>query len=91
MLSFVHALRPAGTAATGRDLSRGAACLLGLFYCSSALADQWYTGATNVVPPNQWIVAIDASATATSNQTDFVYGAATIALGGGSSSRAGSA
>jgi hypothetical protein len=89
MLSFVHALRPAGTAATGRDLSRGAACLLGLFYCSSALADQWYTGATNVVPPNEWIVAIDASATATSNQTPFGYAAATIAVGGGTLQQSG--
>jgi hypothetical protein len=90
MLVLEHSLRrAAGVTATGRDLSRGVAYLLGLFYCSSALADQWYTGATNVVPPNQWIVALDASATTTSNQTPFGYAAATIAVGGGTLQQSG--
>jgi hypothetical protein len=90
MLLFVHSLRrAAGTTVTRYGLSHAVAYLLGLCTCGSALAEDWYTGATNVVPANQWIVAIDASATATSTQTQFVYSAATIAVGGGTLQQSG--
>jgi len=65
-----------GSAATECSLSTTAAFLLGLFCCGSALADDWYAGADRVVPKNEWIVAIDASTTLTTNQSQFTYGAA---------------
>jgi len=49
---------------------------------SAAFAQQWYMPPAAVVPPTDWLVAIDVSGTATSNHTDFVYGATTFALGG---------
>jgi hypothetical protein len=51
--------------------------------CSSAVfAQQWYVAPAAVVPPTDWLVAIDVSGTAASNHTDFLYGATTFALGG---------
>jgi hypothetical protein len=83
MFSFVRSLRrAAGSRATEIGLRPAVACLVGLSCSGAALADDWYTGATRVVPNDQWIVAVDASATATSNQSQFLYGAATFALGG---------
>jgi hypothetical protein len=83
MLSFVRpSRRAAGLRATESSLPAAVACLVGLSCSGAALADDWYTGATRVVPNDQWIVAVDASATATSNQSQFLYGAATFALGG---------
>jgi len=49
---------------------------------SAALAQQWYVTPSAVVPPTNWLVAIDVSGMATSNHTDFLYGATTFALGG---------
>jgi Cellulose biosynthesis protein BcsS len=50
--------------------------------CSNVvLAQQWYVAPAAVVPPTDWLVAIDVSGTATSNHTDFLYGATTFALG----------
>jgi hypothetical protein len=72
-----------GTTATESGLSAAAASLLGLFCCGSALADDWYAGAGRVVPTDEWIVAIDASTTFTTNQSQFAYAAGTIAVGGG--------
>ena len=48
----------------------------------AAIAQQWYVAPAAVVPPTDWLVALDVSGTATSNHTDFLYGAATFALGG---------
>ena len=36
-----------------------------------------------MVPRDEWIVAIDASTTLTTNQSQFTYGAATVAVDGG--------
>jgi Cellulose biosynthesis protein BcsS len=83
MSSLVRVLPNApGTTATEGGLSAAAASLLGLFCCGSALADDWYAGAARVVPKDEWIVAIDASTTLTTNQSQFAYAAGTIALGG---------
>jgi hypothetical protein len=71
-----------GTAATECGLSTAAAALLGLVCGGSALADDWYAGAARVVPADEWIVAIDASTTLTTNQSQFAYAAGTIAVGG---------
>jgi cellulose biosynthesis protein BcsS len=35
-----------------------------------------------VIPPNEWIVAIDASTTLTTNRSQFAYAAGTIAIDG---------
>jgi hypothetical protein len=83
MSSLARQLRCAcGTTATGCGLSTAAASLLGFVCCSSALADDWYAGAARVVPRDEWIVAIDASTTLTTNQSQFAYVAGTIAVGG---------
>jgi hypothetical protein len=71
-----------GTAATECGLSTAAAALLGLVCGGSALADDWYAGAARVIPVDEWIVAIDASTSLTTNQSQFAYGAGTIAVGG---------
>jgi hypothetical protein len=42
-----------------------------------------------VVPRNDWIVAIDASTTLTTNKSDFGYVAGTVALGGGTLQQSG--
>jgi hypothetical protein len=69
---FVRLLRrAAGTTATDCGLGSAVTCLLGAVCGGPALADDWYAGAAKVVPKDQWIVAIDASATATSNQSQF--------------------
>jgi hypothetical protein len=66
-----------------------AASLLAIFCCGPALADDWYTGATRVVPGSDWIVAVDASTTLTTNQSQFAYAAGTIAVGGGTLQQSG--
>lgn len=73
-----HASR---TTATNRGLSSAPMSLLGLLLCSPAFADDWYTGATQVVPKDQWIVAIDASTTYASNKSEFAYAVGTFAIG----------
>jgi Cellulose biosynthesis protein BcsS len=83
MLLFVRLLRrAAGTAATKSGLSPVVVCPLGFLCSGVALADDWYAGPGAVVPRNDWIVAIDASTTLTTNKSDFGYAAATLALGG---------
>ena len=62
-------------------LAAAAASLVGAFCSNAAFAENWYVAPSAVVPPTDWLVAIDVSGTATSNHTDFVYGAATFALG----------
>jgi len=80
---FIRSLcRAGGPIAAECGLCPAVACLLGLVCSGSALADGWYTSAARVVPRDDWIVAIDASGTASSNHADFAYAAATIALGG---------
>jgi len=74
--------RVAGPATTRYSLAAAAASLVSALCSSAALAQGWYAPPAAVVPPTDWLVAIDASGTATSNHTDFVYGAATFALGG---------
>jgi cellulose biosynthesis protein BcsS len=87
---FVRLLRrAAGTTATECGLGSAVTCLLGAFYGGPAFAEDWYAGAARVVPKDQWIVAIDASATATSNQSQFAYAAGTIAIGGGTLQQSG--
>jgi hypothetical protein len=90
MSSLVRPLPYApGPTATECGLSTAAASLLGLFCCGSALADDWYAGPARVVPKDEWIVAIDASSTLTTNQSQFTYGAATIAVGAGTLQQSG--
>jgi hypothetical protein len=90
MSSLVRPLPLApGPTATDCGLASAAASLVGLFCCGSALADEWYAGAARVVPKDEWIVAIDASTTLTTNQSQFTYGAATIAVGGGTLQQSG--
>ena len=71
-----------GAAVNERARPAAAASLLAFFCCGPALADDWYTGASKVVPGNDWIVAVDASTTLTTNQSQFAYAAGTIAVGG---------
>ena len=71
-----------GTTATECGLPAAAASLLGLVCCGSALADDWYAGAASAVHRDEWIVAIDASTTLTTNQSQFAYATGTIAVGG---------
>ena len=51
----------------------------GIVQSSVAAAADWYTGAAPAKPSNDWIVAVDASATATSTGSQFASVAATIA------------
>ncbi len=80
-LSARSSCRNVGSAATRWGLSATAASLAGALCSSAALAQNWYVAPSAVVPPTDWLVAIDVSGTATSNHTDFAYGAATFALG----------
>jgi hypothetical protein len=73
--------RAAGSATTRCGLI-AAASLVSALSSSAAFAQQWYMPPAAVVPPTDWLVAIDVSGTAGSNHTDFVYGASTFALGG---------
>ncbi len=74
--------RAVGASATAWGRSRAAACLLGILWSGGARAEDWYTAPARVVPSNAWLVVVDVSGTATSTQSNFLYGAATIALGG---------
>jgi Cellulose biosynthesis protein BcsS len=74
--------RVAGSATTRWGLTAAAVSLVSALCSSAALAQQWYVAPSAVVPPTDWLVAIDVSGTATSNHTDFLYGATTFALGG---------
>jgi Cellulose biosynthesis protein BcsS len=74
--------RSTGSATTRWGLTAAAASLVSALCSSAALAQQWYVAPSAVVPPTNWLVAIDVSGTATSNHTDFLYGATTFALGG---------
>lgn len=74
--------RAAGASASAWGRSHALACLIGVLWCGGARAEDWYTAPSRVVPSNAWLVVVDVSGTATSNQSDFVYGAATFALGG---------
>jgi hypothetical protein len=47
----------------------------------NAKAADWYTGAAEPKPSRDWIVAVDASTTATSTGADFAAVSGTIALG----------
>jgi Cellulose biosynthesis protein BcsS len=82
MLLSARSRRDAGSATTRRGLSAAAASLVGALCSSAALAQERYATPAAVVPPTDWLVAVDVSGTATSNHTDFVYGATTFALGG---------
>jgi Cellulose biosynthesis protein BcsS len=73
--------RSTGPATTRWGLTPAAASLVSALCSSAALAQQWYVAPAAVVPPTNWLVAIDVSGTATSNHTDFLYGATTFALG----------
>jgi hypothetical protein len=81
-LSARSSCRNVGSATTRWGLSAAAASLVGALCSNAALAQNWYVAPSAVVPPTDWLVAIDVSGTATSNHTDFVYGATTFALGG---------
>ena len=80
-LSARSSCRSAGSATTRWGLTAAAASLAGALCTNAALAQNWYVAPSAVVPPTDWLVAIDVSGTATSNHTDFAYGAATFALG----------
>ena len=82
-------LHSGGAAVNGHGRPGVAASLLAIFCCGPALADDWYTGASKVVPGNDWIVAVDASTTLTTNQSQFAYAAGTIAVGGGTLQQSG--
>jgi Cellulose biosynthesis protein BcsS len=81
-LSPRSSCRSAVSATTRWGLRAAAASLVSALCSSAALAQQWYMPPAAVVPPTDWLVALDVSGTAASNHTDFVYGAATFALGG---------
>ena len=53
--------------------------VLGITDFGVAAAADWYTGAAPARPSNDWIVAVDASATATSTGSQFASVAATVA------------
>jgi hypothetical protein len=89
LLSERSLLHSGDAAVTERGRPAVAASLLAIFCCGPALADDWYTGATRVVPGNDWIVAVDASTTLTTNQSQFAYAAGTIAVGGGTLQQSG--
>ena len=57
--------------------------ILPLLTCSAANAADWYTGASPAKPNNDWIVAVDASASATSTGSRFAAVSGTIAVDGG--------
>jgi Cellulose biosynthesis protein BcsS len=80
-LSARSSCRSVGSATTRCGLITAAASLVSALCSSAAFAQQWYMPPAAVVPPTDWLVAIDVSGTATSNHTDFVYGATTFALG----------
>jgi Cellulose biosynthesis protein BcsS len=73
--------RSVGSASTRYGLTVAAASLVSALCSSAVFAQQWYVAPAAVVPPTDWLVAIDVSGTAASNHTDFLYGAATFALG----------
>jgi hypothetical protein len=79
-LSARSSCRNVGFATTRWGLSAAAASVVGALCSNAALAQNWYVAPSAVVPPTDWLVAIDLSGTATSNHTDFVYGATTFAL-----------
>jgi hypothetical protein len=81
-LSARSLCRVAGPAANPCRLTAAAAFLASVFCANAATAQEWYRAPAVVVPPTNWIVAVDVSGTAASNHTDFLYGAATFALGG---------
>jgi Cellulose biosynthesis protein BcsS len=81
-LSARSSCRVVGSATTRCGLTAVAASLVSALCSSAAFAQQWYVAPSAVVPPTDWLVAIDVSGTATSNHTDFLYGATTFALGG---------
>jgi Cellulose biosynthesis protein BcsS len=81
-LSARLSCREVGPAIIRCGRSAAAASLVSVLCSSAVFAQQWYVAPSAVVPPTDWLVAIDVSGTATSNSTDFVYGAATFALGG---------
>jgi Cellulose biosynthesis protein BcsS len=81
-LSARSSCRVVGSATTRWGLTAAAASVASALLSSAAFAQQWYVAPAAVVPPTDWLVAFDVSGTATSNHTDFVYGAATFALGG---------
>jgi Cellulose biosynthesis protein BcsS len=80
-LSARSSCRNVGSPTTRWGLSAAAATLVGALCSNAAFAQNWYVAPSAVVPPTDWLVAIDVSGTATSNHTDFAYGAATFALG----------
>jgi hypothetical protein len=82
-------LHSGGAAVNGHGRPGVAVSLLAVFCCGPALADDWYTGASKVVPGNDWIVAVDASTTLTTNQSQFAYAAGTIAVWGGTLQQSG--
>jgi hypothetical protein len=73
--------RSVGSASTRCGLTVVAAFLVSALCSGAAFAQQWYVAPATVVPPTDWLVAVDVSGTAASNHTDFLYGAATFALG----------
>lgn len=74
-------VRSALAAGRNRSVVVAAGTVIFLLSCGAASAADWYTGAS-VKPQDDWIVAIDASATAASNSSDFAGASATVAAGG---------
>ena len=64
---------------THRVRSAAVAALLVTAAADRAWAADWYTGASPVKPSDDWIVAVDASAAASSNGSQFAAVSATIA------------
>jgi hypothetical protein len=79
-MSRVNRIAPA----TQRFVSAGAAAAFQLLVLQSGAANaaDWYTGAAPARPNDNWIVAVDASASATSTGSQFVASSATIAAQG---------
>jgi hypothetical protein len=69
-----------GSATTRCGLTAVAASLVSALCSSAVSAQQVYVAPSAAVPPTDWFAAIDVSGTATSNHTDFLYGATTFAL-----------
>ena len=69
------------TLATPRLISAGLAVAIQLLVLQSGAANaaDWYTGAAPAKPNDNWIVAVDASASATSTGSQFAAISATIA------------
>jgi hypothetical protein len=77
VMSRVNRIAPA----TPRLVSAGVAAAIQLLVLQSGAANaaDWYTGAAPAKPNDNWIVAVDASASATSTGSQFAAISATIA------------